>query len=217
MPIASRRRAARYIVGSHSVSTRSTLRPRSASSTVATAPSSSAHERDLDVAGSGRGGPSRAARRRGWSPTPMTLAPRLGQPAGEERHLAGVARARSSARPSTVTPARSDGGDQLLERRLDDGRVAVADDHVAVALVARRRRLRPACGQTGLDDQRPAVAALDAGRGRGRRRIAAVALRAQVGGADGVPALGRIELVVRPSAGPTPRTGRRRGRTTSAS
>ena len=43
-PMASRRRAARSIVGSHSDSTRSTLWPRSASSIVARAPSSSAHD-----------------------------------------------------------------------------------------------------------------------------------------------------------------------------
>ena len=43
-PIASRRRAAISIVGSHSDSTRSTFRPRSDESTVATAPSSSPHD-----------------------------------------------------------------------------------------------------------------------------------------------------------------------------
>ncbi len=44
VPIASRSRAASSTVGSHNVSTRSTLRPRRRSSTVAIAPSSSAHD-----------------------------------------------------------------------------------------------------------------------------------------------------------------------------
>ena len=43
-PIASRNRAATNTVGSHSVSTRSTLRPRTAPSTVLTTASSSAHD-----------------------------------------------------------------------------------------------------------------------------------------------------------------------------
>jgi hypothetical protein len=78
-PIASRRRAASSIVGSHSDSTRSTAVPRSASSATASARCSSDHEGIWTYAASELRASSDKSLS-AWSPMPITRAPTSASP-----------------------------------------------------------------------------------------------------------------------------------------
>ncbi len=122
----------------------------------------------------------------------------LGETAGEQRHLAGVAGPEEQhihqphSRRIVDTSSRS--------ARSTTAGVAVADDHVAVALVRPRR---PVAGarQVHVDDRRLRRLA-DAVEAVGGDDRPSGALRPEVRGADGVATLRRVEAVLDRQPGP---------------
>src|SRR6266540_4736334 len=231
-PMVSRSLAASTTVGSHSVSTRSTLIPRSAPSTVRMAASSSAHEPTWTYFQSA----SRAASGTAstcWSPTPITLAPTSANP----RVNSGISPGYPGPRKRTSVIAHRAEGSASDEAHAARGGSAAIDEP------AIQHGIRRPLGTLQLDGRDQLVQrALDLGGVGGphddiavalvgaRRRLAgrrqaqiddqvtrgradavepvggddrpSVALRPHVGGADGVAPLRRVELVVDGQAGP---------------